>query len=132
MGTELDAINKALNKEVDKIKKKTVAGSMALGLMIQREAMLLVPVHLGELRNSAYTQKSPDNPTVIEVGFSAVYAMAIHENLEAKLKGQPRPDGIGVYWGPDGEPQFLLKAVQKVMPNAPAVYAEYAKVGGES
>lgn len=34
-----------------------------------------------------------------QVGYRAPYAMYVHENLEMKLKGQPRPSGIGVFWG---------------------------------
>ena len=39
---------------------------------------------------------------VIEIGFTAPYAKAIHENLEQTLLGQPRPSGIGTYWTPGG------------------------------
>lgn len=41
------------------------------------------------------------------VGFAAPYAKYVHENVEMKLKGQPRPSGIGVYWGPHGQAKFL-------------------------
>jgi hypothetical protein len=36
---------------------------------------------------------------VTQVVYKAPYAMYVHENLEMKLRGQPRPSGIGVYWG---------------------------------
>lgn len=41
------------------------------------------------------------------VGFAAPYARAVHEMVEMKLQGQPRPSGRGVYWGPHGEAKFL-------------------------
>lgn len=43
------------------------------------------------------------------VGFAAPYAKAVHENVEMKLQGLPRPSGRGVYWGPHGQAKFLEK-----------------------
>jgi hypothetical protein len=40
-------------------------------------------------------------------GFTDATAIYVHENLEMKLQGQPRPSGIGVYWGPHGQSKFL-------------------------
>lgn len=81
--------------------------SYASGLLIQREAQKKVPVETGNLRGSAYTQRSVKG---VEVGFSAEYAIFVHENMEQKLKGEPRPSGLGTYWNPGG-PKFLEKAV---------------------
>lgn len=47
-----------------------------------------------------------ENKAVI-VGYTAPYALYVHENLEMKLAGKPRPSGLGVYWGPNGQPKFL-------------------------
>lgn len=41
------------------------------------------------------------------VTFTAEYALYVHEAVEMVLKGQPRPSGIGVYWGPHGQAKFL-------------------------
>lgn len=44
----------------------------------------------------------------VVVGYTAAYALFVHENMEMKLEGQPRPSGLGVYWGPEGAgPKFL-------------------------
>ena len=48
------------------------------------------------------------------VGFSAPYAAAVHENVEMVLQGEPRPSGIGVYWGPHGEAKFLEKPARRL------------------
>ncbi len=42
-------------------------------------------------------------------GFTAAYALYVHENMEMKLAGQPRPKGRGFYWDPQGisGPKFL-------------------------
>jgi hypothetical protein len=49
----------------------------------------------------------------VEVGYTAEYAAYVHENLEMKLKGEPRASGRGVYWGPKGESKFLEKTVRE-------------------
>lgn len=41
------------------------------------------------------------------VGYEAEYAVHVHEDVEMKLKGLPRPSGIGEYWGPHGQAKFL-------------------------
>lgn len=43
------------------------------------------------------------------VGFTAAYALYVHENMEMRLKGQPRPNNRGFYWDPQGTagPKFL-------------------------
>jgi len=49
-----------------------------------------------------------DNGSVV-VGYRGVgYAIYVHENVEMKLKGLPRPSGRGRYWDPPGSgPKFL-------------------------
>lgn len=52
------------------------------------------------------------------VGYTSKYALFVHENKEARLKGQPRPSGVGNYWGPNGQPGYLLepfRAMSKVL-----------------
>jgi len=38
----------------------------------------------------------------IRVGFSAPYAMFVHEAVGMVLAGEPRSSGIGTYWSPNG------------------------------
>ena len=54
------------------------------------------------------TASEKDSGSVI-VGFTAAYALFVHENMEMKLKGQPRTGGRGNYWDPQGiaGPKFL-------------------------
>lgn len=109
-GTE--DVLQALNREIYGIHERTLAGLLKGGLIIQRDAQLHVPVEYGVLKQSAYTRPGADKLSV-EVGFSAAYAGYVHENLEMKLKGEPRPSGLGVYWGPRGEARFLANAVER-------------------
>jgi hypothetical protein len=100
-----------LNHAVENIKGQTVGGLLAGGLIVQREAQKHVPVEYGNLRGSAYTRRAMDNSLAVEIGFTANYAIFVHENLNIKHAGEPRPSGLGVFWGPQGEPKFLEHAL---------------------
>lgn len=101
-----------LNAQISKIKGTTMAGLLGGGLIIQANSQRRVPVEYGNLRGSAYTRKSQTKKMAVEVGYSAAYAIYVHENLEMKWKGKPRKSGKGNYWGPAGESQFLIKAAR--------------------
>lgn len=100
-----------LNREVNKIQGQSIAGLKAAGLILERASNKRVPVEKSGLIQSSYTRTAQNDRKAVEVGYSAKYAVYVHENLEQKLKGQRRPSGLGVYWGPKGEPQFLLKSI---------------------
>lgn len=53
--------------------------------------------------------KVKDADCSVAVGYTAAYALYVHENLDPKTMGLsiPRPSGLGVYWGPSGQPKFL-------------------------
>lgn len=120
-----------LNEELASIDNKTIAGLLAAGLIIQRDAQDHVPVEHGFLRASAYTRKTPEDPHVVEVGFSSEYALWVHENVEVHA-GEPRRSGLGVLWGPHGEPKFLENAVTRKTPQVVETVKSYAGGGGES
>lgn len=124
-----------LNKEISGVKNRGIDGLLAGGYIIQADSQERVPVEHGILRSAAFTRKAmdstPNNPAV-EVGYggaAGAYALAVHENVEEKLKGKKRPSGLGVYWGPHGESQFLLKALIAKSKAAIAAVAAYAAVG---
>lgn len=120
--TGLDKAVRRINQQLSKITGATTEGLLEAGLLVQRRAQQKVPVEYGNLRASAYTRRALGGDKVtatvretgeVEVGFGAAYALYVHENMEQKLKGEPRPSGLGVYWGPHGEPKFLEKALQE-------------------
>lgn len=88
-----------------------VTGLKLAGLFLQRESQKLVPVDTGNLKASAFTRASGIGfKAKVTVGYTAAYAIYVHENQEMKLKGQPRPnDGVGGkrsrYWDPQGRAQ---------------------------
>lgn len=116
-----------LNRQIAKVKGNRTAGLMAAGLLVQRRSQQKVPVQYGKLRASAYTRKETEE-TVI-VGYSAVYARRVHENLAQKWKGKPRKSGLGVYWGPDGEPKFLERAFRRSKSEIVQIVRSYTLVG---
>lgn len=54
---------------------------------------------------AAQVTKSGD--VSILVGYTAAYAIYVHEDLEMKWRGFPRKSGLGEYWGPHGQAKFL-------------------------
>jgi len=127
---------KNLNKAIEKIEGASVDGLLAAGLIVQGEAQKIVPVEFGNLRGSAFTrkaQKKKKTKPSVEVGFSAAYALYVHENLNQTLKGLPRPPslgkaGIGFYWGPKGEPKYLENALRRNRKRVLKAIAAHAKI----
>jgi hypothetical protein len=51
----------------------------------------------------------------VSVGYTAAYAVYVHENIEMKWKGLPRPKPKhGVYWGPHGQAKFLEQPAREL------------------
>jgi hypothetical protein len=71
-------------KEIDSVAMGLKAG----GLFLQRESQKIVPVQLGNLKNSAGTRSEGSGKfTVVIIFYTAKYAVYVHENLDA-LHGQ--------------------------------------------
>lgn len=102
-----------LNAEIGGIKNRGLDGLLEAGLKIEAASNNRAPRDLGNLVGSSYARKAQDGSMSVEVGYGASYAAAVHENLEMKLKGEPRQSGRGVYWGPKGGSKFLEKTVRE-------------------
>lgn len=90
----------------------------------------ITPIDTGNLINSRYRNvRRALNDSVIGVaGYTAEYAAFVHES-SGKLRGQPREHfgrtrageefgggtGVGNYWDPSAEPQFLQKGIDKMI-----------------
>ncbi len=63
---------------------------------------------IAKLRQRIKMSKRKDNVAVL-VGYTAAYALFVHESVEMKLKGQKRPKPHkGSYWDPKGaQAKFL-------------------------
>lgn len=126
----LRKVLKNLNGAIADVKNGTNAGLRTLAIKIERGSKKKVPREYGNLVNSGYHKKVEGEK--FEVGFTAEYAVHVHENVEMKLKGKKRPSGKGVYWGPKGEARYLAKAIEDEVPTAAATVAAEAKVKGKS
>lgn len=66
------------------ISKGVERGLVKAGLKLQRASQLLVPVDTGGLKGSAFTRKEGEGfRAEVSVGYTASYAVFVHENLEA-------------------------------------------------
>lgn len=81
-----DVIENMRKAKKEKI-KGLVVGLKRGGLFLQRESQKVVPVDTGKLRASAYTRaEGLGLQTVVRVGYTAEYAIYVHENLNARHK----------------------------------------------
>jgi len=124
----LDAVLNRMNIEINGIKNRGFDGLLEAGLKIEAASNKRAPRDLGNLVGSSYTRKAQDGSLSVEVGYGASYAAAVHENLEMKLKGEPRASGRGVYWGPKGESKFLEKTVRENEKDIVRIIAKRAAV----
>lgn len=106
-----DAVMANLERELRTIKGDCRAGLLEAGLQIEAVSKKRVPVEFGNLRASGYTRVVPENEDLVEVGYGAAYAPFVHEATAEKLRGKPRPSGLGTYWNP-GEARFLEGAIE--------------------
>ena len=65
------------------IKNDAGRGLKKGGLFLQRESQKIVPVQLGNLKNSAFTRSTGSGlSTDVTVGYTAEYATYVHEDLD--------------------------------------------------
>lgn len=113
----LDAAKKQTEQIIGRItgvmSERTVTEILIIGAGY---ASTLTPVDTSTLINSQY-RRVENGPNGVRgmVGYTAAYAAAVHA-AKGTLRGTntPRPKpGLGVYWAPDGEPQFLRKGFER-------------------
>lgn len=121
------------------LKERTVAlsegcnrGLRKAGLRLQRESQRVVPVDYGILKASAFTRSEGAGfQTEVTVGYTARYAIYVHENTEMKLKGEPRfSPHKGRYWDPQGRGQskFLEEPMRRFSKELQALIKEEMKI----
>lgn len=125
-----DVLNN-LNRANQRIAEGISRGLRLAGLTLQRESQKLVPVDFGVLKNSAFTRVVGQGyGTVVSVGYTASYAMFVHEKVGMKLKGQPRPGGRGRYWDPQGRAQakFIEEPSRRLAPELVRIIQQNAAI----
>ena len=126
---QVKGVNKLLKQLAAKEKATPTAMSKALymgGLHLQRKSQQMAPVEQGKLKASAFTRDiSSGAKSVVIVGYTASYALYVHESVQMKWKGKKRkgtrPDGLprkGRYWDPQGEAsaRFLQRPFKSEIP----------------
>lgn len=113
-------------------------GLRRAGLFLQRESQLRVPVDFGVLKSSAYTRANGKGwSTKVNVGYTASYAVYVHENVEMKWKGLPRKGKTvagkkrkGRYWDPQGRGQakFLEEPSRTLAPRIRQIIKDEIKI----
>jgi len=122
-----------------KLRKEQVASGAARGLKkaglhLQRASQLVVPVEFGALKASAYTRSSGLGfSTEVFVGYTASYALFVHESVGMVLKGQPRtpsPPHQGQYWDPQGRGQakFLEEPARRLTKDMRRIVEDEARI----
>ena len=118
MNEGADQIRERLERYQSALGRALENGLLKAGETLQRDSQERVPVNTGHLKASAFTRLDGAglNSNVL-VGYTADYALFVHEAVGMKLKGQPRARGTrpggkgwrGRYWDPQGraQPKFL-------------------------
>lgn len=115
----------------EQIAAGTERGLKAAGLFLQRQSQKKVPVDFGVLKNSAFTRANGKGfSTQVEVGYTASYALFVHEAVGMVLKGQERIGGKGRYWDPQGQaqPKFLEEPARSNAKELRDIIREHAKI----
>lgn len=117
--TGVDGVLGAMEKAKEEFGKRFERGAIKAGLFLQRESQKKVPVDYGILKASAFTRKEGEGFNArVRVGYTAFYALFVHELVQMKLKGKPRPGGRGFFWDPQGQAQakFLEEPSRRLIP----------------
>lgn len=111
------AIQKRMSQLVGELKGPVTERTLTAAIIVaQSEAALLTPVDTSTLINSAGRfVRATQTGAVGTIYYTADYAAYVHES-SGSMKGQPRANGNGVYWAPNGEPKFLEKGVENAIP----------------
>jgi esterase/lipase superfamily enzyme len=83
--TGLKSVLKKYKKSTGLFATRVGEGLKDAGLHLQRKSQKVVPVDKGNLKNSAFTRAHDEGVnTLVVVGYTASYAIFVHENLEAR------------------------------------------------
>lgn len=88
--SSFDNVMKNLNKEIKQIQGKTMKGLIRSAALIRRDmdkTSPKIPVDTGNLRQSWFTTPYPHKTRpALMIGFSANYAVFVHENVGANFQ----------------------------------------------
>jgi hypothetical protein len=93
----LDVVIRNLNKEIVAIKNRSMGGLIKGAALVRRDMDItspLIPVYTNNLRSSWFTipvriEANMHQIPALKVGFTASYAVFVHENVGANFGGRP-------------------------------------------
>lgn len=107
------------------------------------KAQTMTPIDTSTLVDSQTAPQITVGPNGVEgsVGYTAAYAAAVHD-APGTLAGQPRADfgktadgtafgggtGVGNYWDPNAEPEFLTKGFDQIESAIPSILRRIYRV----
>jgi len=130
--TGIEQVLATLRRKNNALAAGFARGVKLAGLTLQKESQRLVPVDFGVLKASAFTRATGRGyNTEVNVGYTASYAIYVHESVEMKLKGQPRPHPHkGQYWDPQGRGQakFLEEPARRLRTTLRQIIVDNTKI----
>jgi len=127
----VEKVLKNIKRRSDEMELNVSVALKRAGLKLQRASQGLVPVDLGNLKASAFTRAEGSGfKTQVRVGYTAFYALYVHEAVAMKLKGLPRGKGRGFFWDPQGKAQakFLEEPARTLRPELRRNIREATKI----
>ena len=83
----MSAFKRAARKEKGAYEKRFTNALKVMGLFVQRESQKIVPVDTANLKRTAFTRNvGTGHSPIVLVGYTANYAIYVHENTEAAHK----------------------------------------------
>lgn len=127
----VDKVIKNLRRRTRELGEGYQKGVRKAALLLLRESQQLVPIDFGLLRASGFaTVVGEGFAARSSVGYSASYALYVHEAVGMVLQGQPRPGGRGRYWDPQGQAQakFLEEPSRRLAPRLRNIIRESMRI----
>ncbi|WP_312226749.1 hypothetical protein [Pseudescherichia sp.] len=101
---------KLLGQVAGPVTERVITEVMIVGMGYSAQ---ITPMDTSTLVNSQFRELRPiPGGMTGRVGFTASYAARVNA-APGTLKGQPRANGNGNYWDPNGEPDFLRKGFER-------------------
>jgi hypothetical protein len=114
-----DEVARALRTLADRQRHAAATVLYQTAEQIMAESKRLVPVRFGPLRASGHVVPPviAGDQIVVEAGFSAPYALFVHENPRAGKTGGVSPTGRTYkHWARVGEWKYLERPFQRIAP----------------
>lgn len=125
--TGMNEVLANLNRQIKGVSGRSERGLLLAGNYLLSKSQPQVPVEYGPLKASGFARKHPTKKMSVQVGYRQAYALWVHENTEEKLRGQPRPSGLGTYWNP-GNSKYLERPLREESPTMVRIIANEASM----